>query len=32
MSTSFLEINHEVIPILNKIDLPASDIEKTKRD
>merc|ERR1711981_698156 len=24
-----LEINHEVIPILNKIDLPASDIEKT---
>ena len=27
-----LEINHEVIPILNKIDLPASDIEKTKKD
>ena len=26
-----LEINHEVIPILNKIDLPASDIEKTKK-
>ena len=25
-----LEINHEVIPILNKIDLPASDTEKTK--
>ena len=25
-----LEINHEVIPVLNKIDLPASDIEKTK--
>ena len=25
-----LEINHEIIPILNKIDLPASDIEKTK--
>ena len=25
-----LEINHEVIPILNKIDLPASDLEKTK--
>ena len=25
-----LEINHEVIPILNKIDLPASDIDKTK--
>ena len=27
-----LEINHEVIPILNKIDLPASDIEKTKQE
>jgi len=27
-----LEINHEVIPILNKIDLPASDIEKTKKE
>ena len=27
-----LEINHEVIPILNKIDLPASDIEKTKTE
>ena len=27
-----LEINHEVIPILNKIDLPASDIEKSKRE
>ena len=26
-----LEINHEVIPILNKIDLPASDLEKTKK-
>ncbi len=26
-----LEINHEIIPILNKIDLPASDIEKTKK-
>ena len=27
-----LEINHEVIPILNKIDLPASDTEKTKKE
>jgi GTP-binding protein LepA len=27
-----LEINHEVIPILNKIDLPASDLEKTKQE
>ena len=27
-----LETNHEVIPILNKIDLPASDIEKTKKE
>ncbi len=26
-----LEINHEVVPVLNKIDLPASDTEKTKR-
>jgi len=25
-----LEIDHEIIPILNKIDLPASDVEKTK--
>ena len=25
-----LEINHEVIPVLNKIDLPASDIENKK--
>ena len=27
-----LEINHEVIPVLNKIDLPASNIEKTKKE
>merc|ERR1712078_589769 len=27
-----IEINHEVIPILNKIDLPASDIDKTKKE
>jgi GTP-binding protein LepA len=27
-----LEINHEVIPILNKIDLPASDLVKTKKE
>merc|ERR1712093_958820 len=25
-----LEINHEIVPVLNKIDLAASDIEKTK--
>ncbi len=27
-----LEINHEVVPVLNKIDLPASDIGKTKKE
>jgi len=27
-----LDINHEIIPILNKIDLPASDVEKTKKE
>ncbi len=26
-----LDINHEIIPILNKIDLPASDIFRTKK-
>ena len=32
MFIKHLEINHEVIPILNKIvDLPASDIEKLKK-
>ena len=25
-----LDINHEIIPVLNKIDLPASDTERTK--
>ena len=27
-----LEINHEIIPVLNKIDLPASDVDKTKKE
>ena len=26
-----LDINHEIIPILNKTDLPASDVERTKK-
>ena len=26
-----LDINHEIIPILNKIDLPASDLERTTK-
>ena len=26
-----LEINHEIVPVLNKIDLPASDVEKTNK-
>ncbi len=26
-----LEINHEIIPVLNKIDLPASDIDRTNK-
>ena len=26
-----LDINHEIVPVLNKIDLPASDLDRTKR-
>jgi len=26
-----MDINHEIIPVLNKIDLPASDIERTNK-
>lgn len=26
-----LDINHEIVPVLNKIDLAASDVEKTKK-
>ena len=26
-----LDINHEIIPVLNKIDLPASDLERTNK-
>ena len=26
-----LDINHEIIPVLNKIDLAASDLERTKK-
>ncbi|MFC1659793.1 GTP-binding protein, partial [Pseudomonadota bacterium] len=27
-----IDNNHEIIPVLNKVDLPASDIEKTKKE
>ena len=27
-----LDINHEIVPVLNKVDLPASDLEKTKKE
>ena len=27
-----LEVNHEVVPVLNKIDLPAADVEKTRAE
>jgi len=26
-----LDINHEIVPVLNKIDLPASDVDRTKK-
>ena len=26
-----MDIDHEIVPVLNKIDLPASDLEKTKK-
>ena len=26
-----LDTNHEIVPVLNKVDLPASDLEKTKK-
>ena len=31
MFIKLLDINHEIIPVLNKTDLPASDIERTKK-
>merc|ERR1712127_1060056 len=27
-----LDINHEIVPVLNKVDIPASDLEKTKQE
>jgi len=26
-----LDINHEIVPVLNKVDLPASDLDRTKK-
>ena len=26
-----MDTNHEIVPVLNKVDLPASDLEKTKK-
>ena len=26
-----LDTNHEIVPVLNKVDLPASDLDRTKR-
>ena len=31
MFIKHLDINHEIIPVLNKIDLPASDLERTNK-
>ena len=27
-----LDVNHEIVPVLNKIDLPAADVEKTRAE
>ena len=26
-----LDTNHEIVPVLNKVDLPASDLDRTKK-